>query len=390
MSSHDSFNRSSTSAVPASELKYFSAADAFASVFDGKKQISMPASLKLVGFADPNDPAIPRRHDSYVFRREILRDLLAFLRKPNGDALFITGPTGSGKTSVISEVCARLQWPVQQLTLSSRFEFSELTGHFMYASVRQGEAPQMRFQYGPLAIAMKKGHVLILNEADLADAGELAGLNDILEGRPLVLPENGGEIIHPHPMFRVVVTANSCGSGDATGLYAGVQQLNLAFLDRFRLLRVDYQNPEVEWQLLSRVVPSLSPLAKSMVKLANEVRALFAEGQLSFTLSTRTLLRWAQIAGDFRNSPNALEYGLERALLIRAEPEEAKAVRSLCEAVFGDVWTKAAAASKGNEESNSDLHPDAGGGRVPSGSPSSGSKAKSKSTSTPKSGSRTC
>ena len=79
-----------------------------------------------------------------------------------------------------------------------------------------------------------------------------------------------------------------------------------------------------------------------MVKLANEVRTLFAEGQLSLTLSTRTLLRWAQMANDFRNSPNSLQYGLERSLLIRAEPEESKAILGLCEAVFGDVWTQVA------------------------------------------------
>ena len=66
----------------------------------------------------------------------------------------------------------------------------------------------MTFQYGPLAKAMKYGHVLVLNEIDLADAGELAGLNDVLEGRPLVLADNAGEIIHPHPLFRVVATAN--------------------------------------------------------------------------------------------------------------------------------------------------------------------------------------
>lgn len=57
-------------------------------------------------------------------------------------------------------------------------------------------------------------------------------------------------------------------------------------------------------------------------------------------MSTRTLLRWAQISNDFRNSPNALEYGLQRSLLIRSEPEEARAVLNLCETVFGDAWTK--------------------------------------------------
>lgn len=198
----------------------------------------------------------------------------------------------------------------------------------------------MRFQYGPLAVAMKYGHVLILNEIDLADAGELAGLNDILEGRPLVLTENAAEVITPHPMFRVIATANSSGNGDATGRYVGVQLQNLAFLDRFRYLRVNYQDPKIEEELLGLVVPTMKPVLGAMVRLANEVRQLFAEGRLSLTLSTRTLVRWAQIANDFRNSPNSLEYGLERALLIRAEPEESEAIVSLCRTVFGDTWSQ--------------------------------------------------
>ncbi|MDV5469036.1 AAA family ATPase [Klebsiella pneumoniae] len=74
---------------------------------------------------------------------------------------------------------------------------------------------------------MREGHLLLINEVDLADPAELAGLNDVLEGRPLVIAQNGGEIIKPHPMFRVVVTGNSTGSGDASGLYQGVMMQNL-------------------------------------------------------------------------------------------------------------------------------------------------------------------
>ena len=320
------------------EFKYFGA-DVFSTVYDGEKKIEMPKSLQILGFSDASDPAIPVRHENYVFRREVLRDLLAFLRKPNGDALFITGPTGSGKTSAVTEICSRLNWPVAQLTLNNRFEFSQLTGHFTYAAQAPGEEPQMSFQYGPLAIAMKHGHVLLLNEFDLADPGELAGLNDVLEGRPLVLAENAGEIIPPHPMFRVIVTGNSCGNGDSSGRYAGVQQQNLAFLDRFRFLEVNYQKPKVEEELLTRLVPHMKPVLGGMVRLANEVRTLFTEGRISLTLSTRTLVRWAQIASDFRNCRAPLEYGLQRALLIRAEPEESQAIVNLCRTVFGDAWS---------------------------------------------------
>ena len=103
---------------------------------------------------------------------------------------------------------------------------------------------------------------------------------------------------------------------------------------------MNYQEPKIEEELLGLVVPTMKPVLGAMVRLANEVRQLFAEGRLSLTLSTRTLVRWAQIANDFRNSPNSLEYGLERALLIRAEPEESEAIVSLCRTVFGDTWSQ--------------------------------------------------
>lgn len=141
------------------EFKYFGA-DIFSNVYDGEKRIERPKSLQILGFSDDKNPAVPVAHENYVFRREVLRDLLGFLRKPNSDALFITGPTGSGKTSAIFETCARLQWPVQSLTLNSRFEFAQLTGHFTFSASAPGEAPQMKFQYGPLATAKKCGHVV--------------------------------------------------------------------------------------------------------------------------------------------------------------------------------------------------------------------------------------
>jgi cobaltochelatase CobS len=90
---------------------------------------------------------------------------------------------------------------------------------------------------------------------DLAEPAELAGLNDILEGAPLVIAQNGGEVIRPHPKFRFIATGNSTGTGDQTGLYQGVLQQNLAFLDRFRLLEVGYADTDTEETILARAAP---------------------------------------------------------------------------------------------------------------------------------------
>lgn len=292
------------------------------------------ARYGITGLTDIGDPYVPVAHPDYVFRSGPLKDLLEFLERPNGDALFITGPTGSGKTSLVMETAARLHWPVQSLTMTGRTEFAELRGQFVLCSREPGQPPQTLFRYGPLAKAMKRGHILLINELDLADPAELSGLNDVLEGRPLVITENGGEIIKPHPRFRVIATGNSAGAGDSSGLYQGVQTQNLAAMDRYRMTVVDYPDEEVERMILKKAVPGLSDtVIEIMLKVARKVRKSFigedGSGTLSLTLSTRTLVRWANLtvrAKAMGSSSSALSYAFDRALGYRARPEEREAL----------------------------------------------------------------
>ncbi|WP_286788762.1 AAA family ATPase, partial [Pseudomonas sp. UBA3149] len=166
--------------------------------------IAVSDTATIMGFADTSNPFIPEINSSYVFRKEFVTEFRAFLHQPDGDAYYVTGPTGSGKTSGITEILGRLNWPVQQVTAHGRMELSDLIGHHALVSATPGAAPTMQFMHGPLALGMKHGHVLLINEIDMMDPSELSGLNDILEGRPLVIAQNAGEIIKPHPMFRVV------------------------------------------------------------------------------------------------------------------------------------------------------------------------------------------
>ena len=138
---------------------------------------------------------------------------------------------------------------------------------------------------------------------------------------------------------------NSAGAGDGSGLYQGVLRQSLAWLDRFRVIEVDYPDEFTELMILNQVVPDLPVLVREkMVKLANEVRRLFTglqegESQLSVTLSTRGLVRWARLSLRFQGAPRVFEYAPEQALTGRVEPAERQAIHRIGHDVFVELWS---------------------------------------------------
>lgn len=219
---------------------------------------------------------IPRRNPYYIFNAEILSKVLLYLDKPCNDSLYITGPSGCGKTSLICQIASCLGWPIESITLSQKVEVNDLIGH---NSIINGK---LVFEYGPLARAMLFGEILLLNEIDLMLPGELAALNDVLERGALTIVANNGEVIYPHPFFRVVATANTRGNGDNSGFYNGTRLLNQAFLDRWRFLICDYQPISHERKMIEQAFPLLNPLfVDHMLCLTSEIRLMEYFGNYS-------------------------------------------------------------------------------------------------------------
>lgn len=302
--------------------------------------VPAPAGAAVEGFSDSTHPRIPPRIDDYVFHKDALRNVLAFLNAPHGGGLLLTGPTGAGKSSLITQIAARLNWPVHEMTWHGRRELSDLIGH--HAIVKGGE---MKYIHGPLAVALRDGHILLMNEMDLADPSELAGLNGVLDGMPLVIPENEDEVVQAHPKFRLIATGNSVGQGDPSGLYQGVLRQNVAFLDRFRVVTVDYPSADTEKLILSKAAPYLAePLIDAMIKLANEIRRQFrgdnGNPSLTVPLSTRGLLTWAHLAGAFKSAPNPLAYAFRQIILDKVGPSEREGITGIARSIFGESWDK--------------------------------------------------
>ena len=288
------------------------------------KTIKSPASG--LGF-------IPAIDSSYIFNEEFLNNVLLFLDSPLNDALYIAGPSGCGKTSAILQIAARLKWPVEQVTFSNRSEIQDLLGHF---SVQDRN---VTFHYGPLSRAMLNGSILLLNEIDLVNPGDLALLNDVIEGRPLCILQNGGEIVFPHPLFRVIATANTKGAGDESGFYNGTRILNQAFLDRWRFIECRYPDEKFERCLIKNKVPALKDdLIDKLLQLTLELRRVSTErsesiGSLSAPFSTRVLLR---IVGLLAQSAKVSIYAaLDMAYASRLPSVEREYVKRLCFDVLG-------------------------------------------------------
>lgn len=300
--------------------------------------VAIPASFKTKGYAAPG-PFTPSIDKSYMFRNELLSDLLMWADYGGKkEGLYLTGPTGSGKSSIICQVAARLNYPVQRVTGHGRMELAELIGH--YTAI----GGDLIWQDGPLTVAMRYGHWFLLDELDLIDPAVVAGLNTIAEGAPLVLAENSGEVVEPHEDFRFIATGNTAGSGDATGLYQGTLRQNLAFMDRFWVVEVGYPIPEQEEIILKKAVPKLpGDIRTSMIQIAGQIRNLFSGQengpQIEVTMSTRTLVRWAHMVLLYQSAQKVdpIYHALDRALGFRAEPATREALHEVVQRVIGNA-----------------------------------------------------
>lgn len=300
-------------------------------VFSGR-----PTGTKVLGYSKPS-PFTPKINHNYIFH-ETSRDVIVWLIAPPSP-LYVCGVCGAGKTTLISQLAARLNYPVFEVTGHNRLEFQDLVGHH---TVQHGN---MQFEYGPLALTMKYGGLFLLNELDLLEPSTATGLNGILDGQPLCIPENGGELIEPHPMFRFAATANTNGASDETGLYQGTLRMNMALMDRFTVVEVSYPQPDAELMLLEKSAPALPELIrKRMVEYANEIRRLFmgesgyGSNAIEVTFSTRTLLRWADLTLRYQPLANQgiqpVSYALDRALGFRASRETRATLHELAQRIF--------------------------------------------------------
>lgn len=278
----------------------------------------------MIGGFVGSHPAIPPKKP-YIFQRSALRDFFAFWQSGN-KALKIVGDPATGKTSMVEQVHARLNWPLYMVSCNPRTEANHLIGCLMPT-----EAGTLKWRYGPAAMAAKEGGSLLLDELNAMDPAEAIGLNMLLEGYPITIEETG-EVIYPHENFRVFATENSVQSRLTM---AGRNIHDDTTDDRWVYMEADYLPPDIEEQLVrnafDRTLVSqevVDMYAPQMVEIANKIRDAYRKEEPEFVkpISTRALIRWARLFVRLSNVPaeqgGPFFYSLQRAFLMPSKMQQ--------------------------------------------------------------------
>ena len=257
--------------------------------------------------------------------------------------VLVTGFHGTGKSTHIEQIAARLNWPCLRINLDSHVSRIDLIGKD--AIVLQDGVQVTEFQDGILPWAYQRNVALVFDEYDAGRPDVMFVIQRVLEsaGRLTLLDQS--RVIRPHPAFRLFATANTVGLGDTTGLYHGTQQINQAQMDRWSITTIlNYLAPEKESDIVASKVPEYTQkygkgsVAK-MVALAGLTRSAFRNGDLSTVMSPRTVITWAQNAMFFNSVPLAFEL----TFLNKCDPVERDLIAELYQRVFDEELADSAA-----------------------------------------------
>jgi len=256
--------------------------------------------------------------------------------------VMVQGFHGTGKSTHIEQVAARLNWPCIRVNLDSHISRIDLVGRD--AIVLKDGVQVTEFREGMLPWALQHATALVFDEYDAGRPDVMFVIQRVLEveGKLTLLDQN--RVIRPHPYFRMFATANTVGLGDTTGLYHGVQQINQGQMDRWNIVvALNYLPHEEEVKIVQAKATHLrdtagEELAGKMVRLADLTRSGFMAGDLSTVMSPRTVITWAENARIF----NDLALGFRMTFLNKCDEAERSVVAEYYQRVFGEELPESA------------------------------------------------
>ena len=267
-----------------------------------RQLFGIDSDLEVPAFSKTSEH-VPDFDQDYLFDRDTTLAILAGFA--HNRRVMITGYHGTGKSSHVEQVAARLNWPCVRVNLDSHISRIDLVGKD--AIVIKDGAQVTEFRDGILPWALQHNIALCFDEYDAGRPDVMFVIQRVLEvsGRLTLLDQN--RVIRPHPAFRLFSTANTVGLGDTSGLYHGTQQINQGQMDRWSIVTtLNYLPHDKEVDIVVAKVPSLRSTqgrdrASRMVRVADLTRSAFMNGDISTVMSPRTVITWGEnteIFGD--------------------------------------------------------------------------------------------
>ena len=250
---------------------------------------------------------VPQVDDAYLFDHDTTMAILAGFA--HNRRVMVQGYHGTGKSTHIEQVAARLNWPLIRINLDAHISRIDLIGRDAIV-LREGQQVT-EFREGLLPWALQHPCAIVFDEYDAGRPDVMFVIQRVLEveGKLTLLDQN--RVIRPHPAFRLFATANTVGLGDTTGLYHGTQQINQGQMDRWNIVAtLNYLPHDDEVKIVASKVQGYDDekgrkQISAMVHLADLTRAGFMSGDISTVMSPRTVITWAENAKIFEDIPFA-------------------------------------------------------------------------------------
>lgn len=250
---------------------------------------------------------VPEIDPAYRFDHDTTLAILAGFA--HNRRVMVQGYHGTGKSTHIEQIAARLRWPCVRVNLDSHISRIDLIGKDAIV-IREG-MQITEYREGILPWALQHACALVFDEYDAGRADVMFVIQRVLEveGKLTLLDQN--RVIRPHPAFRLFATANTVGLGDTTGLYHGTQQINQGQMDRWNIVAtLNYLPEQEEVAIVQAKVPAFAGSDKrkkvaAMVALANLTRQSFINGDIATVMSPRTVITWAENCNIFGDCATA-------------------------------------------------------------------------------------
>ena len=307
-----------------------------------RQTFGIDSDMEVPAFSESEDH-VPVIDPAYHFNYDTTLSLLAGFA--HNRRVMVQGYHGTGKSTHVEQVAARLNWPCIRINLDSHISRIDLVGKD--AIVIKDGKQVTEFREGILPWALQNPVAICFDEYDAGRPDVMFVIQRILEvdGKMTLLDQN--KVIHPHPAFRIFSTTNTVGLGDTTGLYHGTQQINQGQMDRWNLVTtLNYLPHDEEVEIVQSQVPVYDndedrKIIDAMVEVADLTRSGFMSGDISTVMSPRTVIHWAENAKIFHD----IGFAFRVTFVNKCDEMERPLIAEYYQRCMGDELPESAAAA---------------------------------------------